>query len=60
MKERDRPARALARIREGHPVVIEAAWKNMPSEFEVDTGDLEALQQLLDAVVAAALQIKPD
>jgi len=57
---RDRPDRALALIRDGHPAVLEAALRNMPSEYEVDTENEAALKQLLKAIVSAALQIEPD
>lgn len=47
--------RAMERILSADPNVLEAAWENMPSEYDVLTEDAGAMAKLLRAVATAAL-----
>lgn len=47
---------ALERIRTAASEVVDAAWWNLPSAFEIDTKDREAIAEMLRAIVEAALQ----
>jgi hypothetical protein len=47
--------RALREIEQGAPAVLQAAWENFPSPYEIDIEDDDALKRLLEAVVAASL-----
>lgn len=46
---------ALDRIKNGSVSVLDAAWCNMLSPYEIDTEDADAMRQLLAAIVTAAL-----
>ena len=46
---------AVERIRNGDPAIIEAAWSQIPSPYQIDVEDTAAMRQLLTAIVEAAL-----
>ena len=48
MEKRDRPGLKIT------PPMIEAAWQTMPSPYERDERDREAIKRMLNAIFEAA------